>query len=183
MRMEIFFMFINGNRNMIKKCTLDQVHSVLSWTFFDSKNTFQIELHVWGLFGVSWCLQNKTKKTTEKNPIKMYIFFNNRNIINFMHIATLLIKLFLGKTVQPRERNGHHTEHGSWIVFRNSFSLIWQISPFFLLNPHFLPSFVCSRFFLLFLEFCSSALIAWFLLLFLVVFVSRKKEKKKRKWL
>lgn len=34
----------------------------------------------------------------------MYIFFNNRNIINFMHIATLLIKLFLGKTVQPRER-------------------------------------------------------------------------------
>lgn len=89
---------------MIKKCTFDQVHSVLSWTFFDSKNTFQIELNVWGLFGGSWCLQNKNKKTTEKNPIKMYIFFSIRNIINFMHIATLLIKLFLGKTVQPRER-------------------------------------------------------------------------------
>lgn len=123
------------------------------------------------------------KDYRKKNPIKMYIFFSIRNIINFMHIATLLIKLFLGKTVQPRERNGHHTGHGSWIVFRNSFSLIWQISPFFLLNPHFLPSFVCSRFFLLFLEFCSSALIAWFLLLFPVVFVSRKKEEEKRKWI
>lgn len=99
-----FILFINGNQNMIKKCTFDQVHSVLGWIFFYSKNTFQIELNVWGLFGGSWCLQNKNKKTTEKNPIKMYIFFSIRNIINFMHIATLLIKLFLGKTVQPRER-------------------------------------------------------------------------------
>lgn len=130
---------------------------------------------------VAGVCKTKTKRLQKKNPIKMYIFFSIRNIINFMHIATLLIKLFLGKTVQPTERNRHHTEHGSWIFFRNSFSLIWQISPFFLLNPHFLPSFVCSRFFLLFLEFCSSALIAWFLLLFPVVFVSRKKGKKKKK--
>lgn len=166
---------------MIKKCTFDQVHSVLGWIFFDSKNTFQIELNVWGLFGGSWCLQNKNKKTTEKNPIKMYIFFSIRNIINFMHIATLLIKLFLGKTVQPRERIDTTQNMDREFFFRNSFSLIWQISPFFLLNPHFLPSFVCSRFFLLFLEFCSSALIAWFLLLFPVVFVSRKKGKKKKK--
>lgn len=120
------------------------------------------------------------QKDYRKNP--------NQNVHNLQHpkynklhaYCNTFNQIVPEKNCATQRENRHHTEHGSWIVFRNSFSLIWQISPFFLLNPHFLPSFVCSRFFLLFLEFCSSALIAWFLLLFPVVFVSRKKKKRKR---